>query len=250
MAKHKLEDVITHVESEGWKLLADEYHTQEEQMKFICPEGHEAYMSYKKWKRGPKCPVCESNPVIAKGINPTTKKNGHRILALDQATNVSGWAIFDNKELVAYGKFETSGTSSPEKINQFKHWLASMVSNWNPDMVVYEDIQLQTFGGGKNQPFNKANGEGITTYKILAHLQGVLEDLCFENKVKAELIHVSSWRSFCEIKGRSRNDKKRSAQLKVKDWYDVTATQDEADAICIGKYGAEKVYKNSRMIEW
>ncbi|MBQ6628119.1 MAG: hypothetical protein IJH65_04805 [Methanobrevibacter sp.] len=47
----------------------------------------------------------------------------------------------------------------------------------------------------------------------------------------------------------SRSDKKKSMQLLVKKWYDVSVSNDEADAIGIGKYvtdtaGAALVVEN------
>ena len=38
--------------------------------------------------------------------------------------------------------------------------------------------------------------------------------------------------------------------MQVKDWYDITVTNDEADAICIGRYAANITMKNSVMINW
>ena len=34
----------------------------------------------------------------------------------------------------------------------------------------------------------------------------------------------------------NRENKKKVAQQKVANWYNINATQDEADAICLGKY--------------
>ena len=91
---------------------------------------------------------------------------------------------------------------------------------------------------------------GVTTYKVLAHLQGVLINLCLERNIPCEVVHVSTWREYCKIKGKTRTDKKRNAQMQVKDWYDITVTNDEADAICIGRYAANVTMKNSVMINW
>ena len=91
---------------------------------------------------------------------------------------------------------------------------------------------------------------GVTTYKVLAHLQGVLINLCFERNIPCEVVHVSTWREYCKIKGKTRTDKKRNAQLQVKEWYDITVSNDEADAICIGRYAANVTMKNSVLINW
>ena len=40
----------------------------------------------------------------------------------------------------------------------------------------------------------------------------------------------------CGVKGKSRPDKKRSMQRLVKEWFGLNPTEDECDAIGIGKY--------------
>ena len=78
-----------------------------------------------------------------------------RVLALDQATNVSGWSIYDNKELIAYGKVEFTQTNTIERISKVRQWLINMIENWKPDKIALEDIQLQKFT-------NKYGRENVT----------------------------------------------------------------------------------------
>lgn len=76
----------------------------------------------------------------------------------------------------------------------------------------------------------------VETYKTLAKLQGVLLDTLFEQNVECGLVYSSAWRKVCGVEASGRENKKKAAQDKVKLWYDIKCTQDEADAICIGKY--------------
>jgi hypothetical protein len=62
---------------------------------------------------------------------------------------------------------------------------------------------------------------------------------CYELGVPFEICPTNTWRAHCKVRGNSRTDKKRSMQLLAKTWYDVTVSEDEADAIGIGKYVAE-----------
>ena len=62
------------------------------------------------------------------------------------------------------------------------------------------------------------------------------------------LCPTPTWRAHCQVKGKTRADKKRSLQLLVKDWFDVSVTEDEADAIGIGKYASET--HTARKVEW
>lgn len=73
-------------------------------------------------------------------------------------------------------------------------------------------------------------------YNTLARLQGVLLDTFFELQIQNELAYSSSWRKYCSIEDKGRENKKKQAQDKVKLWYKQDCTQDEADAICLGKY--------------
>lgn len=91
-----------------------------------------------------------------------------------------------------------------------------------------EDIQLQTFGQGQTQ---------VKTYNTLARLQGVILDTLFEACIDHDLVYAVEWRKYCGVgEGTGRENKKKQAQDKVKLWYNQNCTQDEADAICIGKY--------------
>ena len=63
--------------------------------------------------------------------------------------------------------------------------------------------------------------------------------ICYDASVPYTICPTNSWRKFCGVKGKYRTDKKRSMQLLIKNWYDVSVTEDEADAIGIGKYTAD-----------
>ena len=71
-----------------------------------------------------------------------------RILALDQASHTTGYAIFDNNILVKYGTFHTDLTDEIARDTLIKTWLVSMLINWKPDFVGIEGIQYQDEGSG------------------------------------------------------------------------------------------------------
>jgi hypothetical protein len=52
------------------------------------------------------------------------------------------------------------------------------------------------------------------------------------------LVYVNEWRAYCGVSGgdNHRDAQKAAAKAKVKIWYNIDCTDDEADAICIGKY--------------
>ena len=105
-----------------------------------------------------------------------------------------------------------------------------MIENWKPDYVALEGIQFQDEASGQKM--------GVTVFQALARLQGILMETCHSLKVPYSVYSTNTWRHHCGVKGRSRIDKKRSMQLIAKKEYDITVTDDEADAIGIGKYAA------------
>ena len=236
----KIEDVKQNIESQGWHLISEEYINLKTDLQVKCPEGHDCFVSYNKWRKGTfECPICKQNQYY-KTDNIATKKKGYRILAFDQASITSGWSVFDGETLIKYGKWTSDGTHSTERIAKTKYWVAGMIQKWAPDQVILEDIQLQKF--------NDAS-EGVTTYKKLAHLQGVLKNYLYEQQIAYTLVSPATWRAYSEIKGKTRQDKKKNAQLKVKRFYDVSVTQDEADAILIGRWAMHQ-HKSSEIIEF
>lgn len=233
--KIKLEDINSSAKEHNWKVITKEYKNLNTEMTFECEEGHRVIAPYSKIRNKWECPVCRRNKlknqekkIVAK------KKDTYRVLALDQATYVSGFAIFDNKKLIRSGIFETDLQEEIERDNRIKHWLISMIDNWEPDIVALEDIQLQQYNG--------RNGN-VVTYKVLAHLQGILMECLHEEGIKYVIVSSATWRHHCGVKGRTKADKKKSMQILVKDWFDISVTNDESDAIGIGKYVADKYTK-------
>ena len=237
----KYEEVKESIESAGWTLISNTYINLKSDLEAQCPEGHENHFIYNDWRNGKVvCPICEK--MVVKKVNEKPKKKkGYRILAFDQASITSGWAVFDDGVLISYGKWTSNGTKSTQRISLTKAWVISMVEKWQPDEVILEDIQLQ-----------RINGEGqenLLTFKKLAHLQGVLKNYFYELGLPYQIVPPATWREFSDIKGRSRTDKKRNAQLKVQTLFEVKASQDEADAILIGRWAAGQ-HTQSQMIQF
>lgn len=243
MAKILLSDIKKEATMLGWNLNSTNYVNLDTEMSFICPEKHEVSITYRTWREHHECPIC--NLSLYKPVDKIIPKGKvkHRILALDDATHNTGWSIFDDENLIKYGVFTTNYSTEVERIEALKQWLVNMIYTWQPTDVVIEDIQLQ------KDDFNNADTvQNLTTYKILAHLQGVLQNTLYELKVPFEVVYASVWRKAVDIKGRYRADKKKSAQLKVNQWYGLNVTDDEADAICIGRYYYKKV--KPKIIKW
>lgn len=242
MAKIKIEDIQKAAEIHNWELVSEEYINLDTNLTFICNEGHRVEMPYKKIRDKWECPICKQNTYFnfAKKILPK-KKNTQRVLSIDQATHNSGYAIYDGGALIYADTFSATSEDEIERDIEIKNWLIQMIQNWEPDIIGLEDIQLQQFGD---------RTVGVTTYRTLARLQGVLMVTCTEMKVDCILCPPATWRAHCGVKGRTRTDKKRSMQLLVKDWFDISVSDDVADAIGIGKYVSENFRKTVEVFDW
>lgn len=233
------------LEEEGWKLISDTYKNLKTELEMECPKGHRQFQTFEKWRKHPLCDACiAGDPFkVKKNKVPPKMDDTSRILALDAATGTTGYAIYDNKVLVHYGHYKVNtGITAEERINNFKYWLKAALEEWEPDFVGIENIQLQNYGSPAHAQYQ------VETYRVLANLQGVLLDTLFEACIDHELVYATEWRAYCGInEGKGRENKKKQAQDKVKVWYDLDCTQDEADAICIGKYFCNKIKINKNV---
>lgn len=244
MAKIKIEEVRSAVEELGWKLLTEKYENLETEMEFECNEGHLIYAPWKKLRNKIECPICRTNVYKNAETKVIPKKKGQkRILALDQATKVTGYAIYDGDQLVKYGTHSTHQDNQEDKFSDVRGWLINMINVWQPEFVGFEGIQLQeNLEGGQRM--------GVTTFEALARLQGVIMVTCKEMGIPFEIYPTNTWRQACGVKGRARAEKKRSMKELAKKWFDVTVTEDEADAIGIGKHTASQFGKAHTIYNW
>lgn len=154
------------------------------------------------------------------------------ILALDQATRISGFAIFQDNKLIKYGKIISPNKPLGQRFVYIKNKILSYIQEYNITKIVFEDIQLQNINNPK-------------TFKTLAQLQGMIMTLLEEQNIPYEIIGSVTWKSGLKIKGKRREEQKKNAQLYVLNNYNITATQDEADAICIGTH-----YIQNTPLDW
>lgn len=242
MSKIKIDDIRKAAIEHNWILLSEEYKNLDSELIFRCDEGHKIYLPYKKVRDKWECPICKQNQYynFSNEIIPK-KKSAQRSIGLDQATHITGYSIFDDEELIYAGIFEAEAEDEISRDIEIKNWVIQLIQNWKPDVIAMEGIQLQQFN-------NKTIG--VTTYQTLARLQGILMATCHEQKIEYIVVPPATWRAHCQVKGRTRADRKRSMQMKVKEWFDITVSDDIADAIGIGKYTSDKHKKKVEIFNW
>ena len=149
-----------------------------------------------------------------------------RILALDQASKVSGWAIFDTDHLEQYGEIDVSKYYDlGERLHIIRQEVEHLIDDEHIDIVILEDIYMD------GQRVNN-----VQTFKALAEVFGVLYELCIDMEKPVEAVLAGTWRSTLGIKGRTRAEQKHNAQQWVMNNYNIKVSQDKCDAICIGAH--------------
>lgn len=149
-----------------------------------------------------------------------------RLLALDQASRVTGVAIFDDDKLVKYGTFEIkSNQELGKRLTQFLENLDKLYAAYHFDAIVYEDIQLQM--------------GNVETYKKLAYVQAMILFWCEKHEKNLYCLSPSHWRKILKDKygmswGRKRAEQKQTAIDFIQEHYKKEVDSDTADAICIG----------------
>lgn len=244
MSKLSLEDIRAELQSEGWDVISTVYNNLDTEMQFVCPEGHTVTTSWKKLRAKRECPTCIDKHQYKFSVDAKIipKKGKNRILALDQATHTTGYAIIDDTELIYAGTFEVNDEDETDRIVKIKNWFLNMLNNWKPDYIGIEGIQFQEEDNGRKM--------GVTVFQTLARLQGTLMVVCREQGIPFEICPTNTWRHYCGVKGRTRTDKKRSMQLLIKEWYDKSVSDDIADAVGIGKYTADHLKRNVEIVSW
>lgn len=156
-------------------------------------------------------------------------------LALDQALQTTGFAIFDNKTLIEQGSFTIpAGKPIEERLFTFFDKLDALKAVYNFEHLFFEDIQYQN------------NAE---TYKKLAFCQASILLWCYNNSMEYTILSPSHWRKTIKSKhgfefGRSRAEQKKVAQQVVEKMFQIQVDSDIADAICIGCAGIQEVEQN------
>lgn len=146
-----------------------------------------------------------------------------RLLALDQASRISGWCVFINGELKEWGHLTTDQEDIGERLVKIRKFILQKVEEWQIDTIAFEDIQMQS-----------TVGNNVHTFKTLANVFGVVHETSVELGKNVMIIPSVTWKSKLGIKGKRRPEQKKNAQQYIIDTYNIKPTQDESDAICIG----------------
>jgi len=125
-----------------------------------------------------------------------------KIIALDLSTKSSGYAVFDNKELIDYGMVKSFNPNWRERIYEIGKQLNKLFRQYKPDKIFVEDVPLSTKGG-------------IKVAIMLGAVQGLVYGLSAFKNIDIEFVLPSKWRSPLGLFDGSRQGTKRD-ELKRK----------------------------------
>lgn len=120
----------------------------------------------------------------------------------------------------------------------YRKHIEKLIIDNDIEEVAFEDIQMQ---GQVNN---------VQTFKVLAEIFGVTQEFLVENGHSYHIVSSNTWKSKLQIKGRTRVEQKRNAQIYVLENFDKKVTQDESDAICIGASIVSDNKKNKADFNW
>lgn len=148
-----------------------------------------------------------------------------KTLALDMSSKSTGWAVFEEQQLIDYGCITCSSTDALERIKKITIEIEKVYQKYFPENIICEEVILDDVHHNHN------------VFKVLIYLQASAV-LMFHTYNKKLNFYVSSeWRKRCGIRtGRGiTRDMVKAADIKfVKDTYNIDANDDICDAICIG----------------
>lgn len=146
-----------------------------------------------------------------------------KILSLDLSTKSTGWCIGQNESIIAHGCITASSKDVMKRIIKMRDELSKIIKDNKIQKIIMQQVRPD---------FNSHTG------KILMWLQGIVTMAAYEINptIEWDFIGASTWRAALKIKqgrGVKRNNLKPQDIQYVKNKYNITVNDDEADAICI-----------------
>lgn len=210
----------------------EDYKNIDSILSITCKNGHRQTKTVQEFQKDNwECLEC-----IKWSESKVNPKKGY-LLALDAATNTTGWAVLNkNGQLVVSGYFEADKKLPlTKRINQLLDEIDRLIAEYNIKVIGIEDLQLE---------YN------TIVFKTLAMLRGVLlYHLEYLKGMKVISAGADTWRSFSHIRGKNREEKKENTMLRAQIIYEREFEEDEADAVFLGKYIYSQIGKPEEEIE-
>lgn len=171
-----------------------------------------------------------------------TDKTNLKTLALDQSTTGTAYSIYINKQLISFGKVDTSDLSdSILKIIKIRNEIQKIIEKEKIDILAIEDIYM---------------AYNVHTFKTLAILYGMLEILAIDNNIMFISQVPYQWKkgvgiALTKLKGSDkRNAQKETSKDISNRKFGLNLNDDDiSDAILIGYHTVTNCIKKSLYTE-
>lgn len=145
------------------------------------------------------------------------------LIALDESTTCTGYAVFNDSELIKHGLFALRSKDVLERVSYIMEEIEKLIKTYKPDNMVIEDVQITM---------------NAATAKSLLGLQFMIEVYAHRNNISCETYRTTKWRKILGLSNSRALDRKAKKQETidyVKDKYGIDVLKDdESDAIAIG----------------
>ena len=145
------------------------------------------------------------------------------LIALDESTTCTGYAVFDDGELIEHGIFSFKSKDVLERVSLIMEEIENLIDTYKPDNMIIEDVQITM---------------NAATAKSLLGLQFMIEVYAHRNNISCETYRTTKWRKILGLSNSRSLDRKAKKQETidyVKDKYGIDVLKDdESDAIAIG----------------
>lgn len=122
-------------------------------------------------------------------------------LGLDLSTTSSGYSVFEDDRLIAYGVIKPKGEDWRERIADEAPQIESIIKKYQPNVIYVEDVPLKS--------------SAMKILVILGAVQGMLLCVASCSKAPVYFIQPTTWRSPLNLYNGTRDGTKR-AELKRK----------------------------------
>ena len=128
-------------------------------------------------------------------------KKNDVILGLDASSASTGFSIFDNKGLAAYGIIKPDGNDWRERLVHQAPQLKEIIEKYHPTQIVMEDVPLNGKGG-------------LKILVVLGAVQGMILGLASSYGIPIKFVTPNEWRSKVGLFTGNRDDTKRDEMKK------------------------------------
>lgn len=155
------------------------------------------------------------------------------LIALDESTTSTGYAIFKDKELIDYGAIvqKSKDKNILERVSNIIDEIEDLLGYYEPNDIVLENVQITM---------------SAPTAKSLMGLQFIIELMAFRKNIKCTTVRTAHWRKVLGLSNSpkiNRAAKKQEAMDYVKNKYNIDEKIDDVtDAICIGECYLKEEY--------